>query len=279
MAGLSTEHGFFVFTPADSCYSLVNRMKMLFVADLHYGLKQFDWLIATASDFDAVVIGGDLLDLSSALDLDTQIIVVEKYLSRIARHTRLLVSSGNHDGDARNAARESICRWLHEAKEERLHVDGESVEIGDTLVTICPWWDGAETRAEVASLLERDAARAKRKWVWIHHAPPAGSPVSWTGRESAGDEVLTEWIGRFSPDLVLSGHIHNAPFYADGAWIDRLGKTWVFNAGRQIGPRPTCVILDFANMSARWISIEEDLLHDLAPLEAITAQAAGVAGA
>lgn len=46
-------------------------MRMLFVADLHYALRQFDWLIASAPAFDAVIIGGDLLDLGSSLDLDT----------------------------------------------------------------------------------------------------------------------------------------------------------------------------------------------------------------
>lgn len=239
-------------------------MKMLFVADLHYGLKQFDWLIANAPSFNTVVIGGDLLDLGSDLDLDTQIVVVEKYLSRISDLTRLLVSSGNHDGDGRNAAQESICHWLHEAKDGELYVDGDSVEIGGTLVTICPWWDGDETKAEVEKLLERDATRAKQKWVWIYHAPPDGSPVCWTGRQSGGDAVLTEWIARFNPDLVLSGHIHNAPFYADGSWIDRLGKTWVFNAGRQLGPSPSYIIVDFEKMTARWVSVEEDLTRDLA---------------
>ena len=252
---------------------LSERMRMLFVADLHYGLKQFDWLIANTTGFDAVLIGGDLLDLSSALDLETQIVVVEKYLSRISRNVPLLVSSGNHDGDARNAARESICRWLREAKADQLHVDGESVLLSDTLVTICPWWDGPETRAEVESQLERDAARSKQKWIWIHHAPPAGSTVCWTGRKSAGDQVLAEWIRRFSPDLVLSGHIHNAPFYAEGSWIDRIGGTWVFNVGRQIGPQPSFVILDFEAMSARWISTYEDVTRDL------TAPDASVAGA
>jgi Icc-related predicted phosphoesterase len=238
-------------------------MKWLFVADLHYGLKQFDWLLANAGGFDAVVIGGDLLDLASALDLDTQIVVVEKYLGRISNNARLIVSSGNHDGDTRNSARESICRWLQDARAGQLHVDGESVELGDILVTICPWWDGPETRAEVERLLERDAARRKQKWVWIHHAPPAGSPVCWTGRKSAGDEFLAGWIQRFSPDLVLSGHIHNAPFYADGSWIDRIGRTWVFNVGRQMGPQPSFVILDFEAMSARWISVDEDVTRDL----------------
>ena len=41
---------------------------MLFVADLHYTLKQLDWLVANAGRFDLVVIGGDLLDIGSALD-------------------------------------------------------------------------------------------------------------------------------------------------------------------------------------------------------------------
>ena len=254
-------------------------MKMLFVADLHYGLRQFDWLVAKASGFDTVVIGGDLLDLGSSLDLDTQIVVIEKYLNRISKQTRLLVSSGNHDGDARNAAQESVCHWLHDSKSEELHVDGESVEIGGLLVTICPWWDGAVTCAEVERLLTRDSMREKQQWVWIYHAPPAGSPVSWTGRVSAGDEMLSEWIERFSPDLVLSGHIHNAPFYADGSWIDRLGKTWVFNAGRQIGPEPSSIILDFEEMSARWISMEDDLTQDLGDPGAITAPVSGEAGA
>jgi Icc-related predicted phosphoesterase len=257
------------------CDSFPARMKMLFVADLHYGLKQFDWLAAQAADFDAVVIAGDLLDLSSALDLETQVIVVEKYLARIAQRTRLLVSSGNHDGDARTAAQESVCRWLREAKAGELYVDGDSVEVGGALVTICPWWDGAETRAEVERQLVREAARAQRPWIWIYHAPPEGSPVSWTGRKSAGDEFLTAWIARFAPDVVLSGHIHNAPFYADGAWIDRLGATWVLNPGRQIGPRPSYVILDFENMSARWFSVAESGTRDLA----VTTPLAGAAGA
>lgn len=239
-------------------------MKLLFVADLHYTLKQFDWLCARAGDFDAVVIGGDLLELAGALDIDTQIVVIEKYLTRLAQRTRLLVSSGNHDGDARNAANESVCRWLREAKRDNLYVDGDSVEMGDTLVTICPWWDGPETQAEVLSLLERDAAKARKKWMWIYHAPPASSPVCWNGRKAAGDECLSEWIARFGPDVVLCGHIHNAPFYKDGSWIDQLGKTWVFNPGKQMGPVPTYLVLDLDQSQVRWSSIEDEHTRSIA---------------
>lgn len=238
-------------------------MKMLFVADLHYALKQFDWLTAHAGSFDVVVIGGDLLDLGSALTIDVQILVVEKYLARLSQKTKVLVCSGNHDGDARSAADESICRWLQDAKAERVFVDGDTFDAGGALITICPWWDGPESRAELEKLLAQDAARAKAKWIWIHHAPPDGSPVSWAGKKSGGDEFLGQWIHQYQPDLVLSGHIHNAPFVAKGSWIDRLGRTWVFNPGKQIGPSPTYLLFDLEQMSVEWVSLEGQVVQQL----------------
>ena len=238
-------------------------MKMLFVADLHYTLKQFDWLAANAGGFDVVVIGGDLLDLGSALTIDVQIVVVEKYLARLSQRTKVLVSSGNHDGDARSAADESICRWLHDAKAEQLFVDGDTVETGGALITICPWWDGPESRTQLEKLLAQDAARPKSKWIWIHHAPPEGSPVSWAGKKFGGDEFLVQWIQQYQPDLVLCGHIHNAPFLAKGSWIDRLGRTWVFNPGKQIGPNPTYLLFDLEKMSVEWVSLEGQVVQQL----------------
>ena len=231
-------------------------MRLLFVADLHYALKQFDWLVANADRFDPVIIGGDLLDLASALDFDVQIVVVEKYLERIRQKTRLLVSSGNHDGDSRSAADESVARWLQEARAAGLSVDGDSLELPGALMTVCPWWDGPVSRAEIEAQLARDAAKVRGRWVWVHHAPPAGSPVCWTGKKFAGDEFLRGWIERFAPDVVLSGHIHNSPFYAAGSWVDRIGQTWVFNPGKQIGPAPACIALDLETMTAEWISLE-----------------------
>ena len=231
-------------------------MKMLFVADLHYALKQFDWLVAHAEHFDPVVIGGDLLDLGSSLDFDVQIVVVEKYLRLLRQKTRLLVSSGNHDGDRRSAAGESVAQWILEAKAEGLFVDGDSLELPGARVTICPWWDGPASRAELEAQLAREAEKVRGRWIWIHHAPPAGSPVCWTGKKFGGDEDLLGWIKRFKPDMVLSGHIHNSPFYAEGAWVDRIGPTWVFNPGRQIGPCPAYIALDLEAMAAEWISIE-----------------------
>ncbi len=79
------------------------RLKLLAVSDLHFSLGQFDWLVQEAPRYDAVIIAGDLLDIAGHLDLDSQIVVVAKYLRTLGSRTRLLVCSGNHDGDERDA--------------------------------------------------------------------------------------------------------------------------------------------------------------------------------
>mgnify|MGYP000603273489 CR=1 FL=1 len=51
-------------------------MKILLVADLHYTLKQWDWLSQASGDFDLVVIAGDMLDIVSIVDVEVQILVL-----------------------------------------------------------------------------------------------------------------------------------------------------------------------------------------------------------
>lgn len=255
---------FFLATCAErDKHRLPPTMRLIFVADLHYSLKQFDWLLAHAHEYDVAVIGGDLLDLSSVLDADVQIAIVEKYLGLLRQQTRLIVSSGNHDGDSRNEADESIAAWLQDARGDRLHVDGEGFSVDHTRITVCPWWDGEVSRAELETLLEREAALVTGRWLWIHHAPPEGSRTCWTGRKFIGDTFLRRWIDRFQPDMVLSGHIHNSPFYDEGSWIDRIGRTWVFNPGRQLGPQPTTITIDLETLTAEWISNEARSTRDL----------------
>jgi 3',5'-cyclic AMP phosphodiesterase CpdA len=70
---------------------------ILYSADLHYALRQFDWLGQQVPRYDLAVLGGDLLDLGSDVDLEVQEMVVKKYLRRFSGDRMLLVSSGNHD--------------------------------------------------------------------------------------------------------------------------------------------------------------------------------------
>lgn len=233
-------------------------MKLLLVSDLHYTLRQWDWVSVAADRFDLVVVAGDLLDLASIVPLEAQIVVVRKYLARLASKCPLLVSSGNHDilpsidGDEREAA------WLRKEPTAGLSVDGDSFARDDFLFSILPWSDGSKTRADVEQQLEEQAPLAQdKRWIWIYHPPPFGSPIAWNGRRDHGDTSLPTWIKRYRPFIVLGGHIHSAPFYADGSWIDSIEGTWVFNSGQQTGGVPTFIIIDLEANQATWVSAAE----------------------
>src|SRR5258708_20282330 len=73
------------------------RMRCLIVADLHYSLPQYDWVVQVADWFDVVIIAGDHLDLSSPVDIRAQSVVVRKYIDLLRAKTRLITCSGNHD--------------------------------------------------------------------------------------------------------------------------------------------------------------------------------------
>lgn len=120
-------------------------MKLLAVADLHYSLKQFDWVSAVSGKFDLVVVAGDLLDQASAVDVDTQILVVLKYLRRWRSNAPLVVGSGNHDLNARNEFNEFAAIWLSKARKLGVVVDGDDHFSDGILFSICPWWDGVES--------------------------------------------------------------------------------------------------------------------------------------
>lgn len=238
-------------------------MKILVASDLHYKLKQFDWIANRASAFDAVILAGDLLDISSYLDLNLQIEVIRKCLFKISEHTHLLVCSGNHDGNEKTIHDEFIAPWLQETRGERLSVDGDNVVFGDILFTIFPWWDGAVTKEAVGQQIAEASKIDCAKWIWIYHSPPDNSPTSWVGSRFIGDVELNQWIETYKPDLVISGHIHESPFKKDGSWFDNIDKTWILNAGNNIGEIPAHIELDLDDMSARWISlagVEEKML-------------------
>lgn len=230
-------------------------MRILLVSDLHYRLPQLDWLVGAAPEFDLVVMAGDHLDISSSVSLDAQTIVVLQYISLLRASGHLAVSSGNHDLTGPDQQGEQCALWLVEARAAGVSIDGDSVLIDNTLITICPWWDGPQGRLATEALLAADAARRPQRWLWVYHWPPAESPTCWTGRKHYGDADVAEWIARYRPDMVLSGHVHQPPFRPDGAWADRIGPTWVFNAGHQIGSVPAHIEIDLEAGSATWRSM------------------------
>ena len=108
-------------------------MRLLLVSDLHYSLPLFDWVLEVAGDFDVVVMAGDHLDLASLVDGRAQATVVKKYFERIRAKTQLLICSGNHDLDSKNAAGEKMARWLLGQRNDGVLSDGESKTMVGTL--------------------------------------------------------------------------------------------------------------------------------------------------
>lgn len=233
-------------------------MKCLIVSDIHYDLQHFDWLAEVASDYDVLIIAGDLLDVSSPVPPQTQISVVLSYLSEIKDQTTLIVSSGNHDLNSRNENGEKYSKWFSELKKMGIVSDGDFYLNETVLFTVYPWWDGPEVKNKIITQLENDSKKEREKWIWIYHPPPSDSPTSWNGRRHYGDDDLLDWIEKYCPDIVLGGHIHQAPFSEDGSWVDQVGSTLFFNPGKQIGPYPTHIILDTKHTEAVWFSIYEN---------------------
>lgn len=239
-------------------------MRILVASDLHYRLPHLDWLVAAADDVDVVALAGDLADVVSPVPHEVQTVVLTKYLSMLADRACVFASSGNHDLDGPGAHGEQTAGWLGRSDHDSLHLDGASVDVEDTRFTVCAWWDGPVTRDEVGDQLRAAAVDRPSRWVWIHHAPPAGTPLCDDGRRTFPDQQLADWIAELQPDLVFCGHIHQAPWIDGGTWHARLGRTWVFNAGKQIGKVPPHITIDTEAATAHWFGVFESETVSLA---------------
>ena len=231
-------------------------MKILVVSDLHYSLKQFDWLGASHAGYDLIIIAGDLMELGSYVEPDIQAAVVEQYFRRICGATPMVVCSGNHDlvdeGDGTRTT-----DWLADLAIPGLVVDTGCFENKKIRILSFPWWEQEAERETINSWLAAQHRPDDRRAVfWVHHAPPRGTKTSWNGRLDLGDDTLLAWIERYAPDLVFSGHVHNAPYYPDGSWIDRIGNTVITNGGRQTGEVPATIVVEVDDGSLTWCGME-----------------------
>jgi Icc-related predicted phosphoesterase len=230
-------------------------VRLLLVGDLHYTMRQFDWVVDQAERFDLVVLAGDHLDIGSPVPLEAQVPVVMSYLQRLAERTTVVASSGNHDLTTRDSNDEKAASWILAARASGVVTDWDSIDVDGLRITVSPWWDGPAGREAVDRLLRDAAPEDGRTWVWVYHGPPAGLS-SWGGHRSFGDPDLTEWIRSLRPSVVLSGHVHQAPFVPDGSWHDVVDGTHVFNAGHLPGDRPAHVVLELSDHSAWWWSYD-----------------------
>lgn len=248
---------------------------VLVVGDVHYDMRQLDWLLAHAAAHEVVAVVGDLLDVASSVPLAAQIPVVLRYLEKLATRTNLVVCSGNHDLTERDADGEQAAPWLAAAGTGGAVVDNGSLVVGDDLISVFPWWDGPVGRARLEDALAAQAAERRRigagRWIWVYHWPPPDLPVSWIGTKTYGDADLAGWVDQHRPDLVLTGHVHQSPWADGGSWVARTGSSWIVNAGRQGGPEPSHAVVDLDRWTARWWSYEGEQEQSLDGLSSVPA--------
>ena len=198
-------------------------MRCLVVADLHYSLPQFDWLLAAAPEFDVVIFrrrrarhrlvrrfpradpGGEEISVAAVRHDAGHSLLGQSRPRRTQRGRRKDRALGRRYQRTRHRLRR---RQPHHRR-HALH--GVSV-VGRAA--------GQEPHRSPAS---RRAAERAQRWIWVHHAPPANSPTSWGGKRFFGDVELVQWIAQYQPSMVISGHVHQSPFIPDGSWFDRLG--------------------------------------------------------
>ena len=231
-------------------------MRLLAVADLHYSLPQFDWVLEVAPDFDVVVLAGD----HARPRLDGRRPRAGRRGAEIFRRLRANDAARDLLGQSRSrfAARVAARRSPDGSRLRRddgIITDGKSFQLDGILVHRLPVVGRPDHPGRHRRATRRSRQAERQLWIWIHHAPPDKSPTSW-----GGDALFRRHRARrngsceYKPDIVLSGHVHQSPFVKDGSWVDRIGPTWVFNAGQQFGAPPTHIIIDTDVGEALWFS-------------------------
>ena len=204
-------------------------MRCLVVADLHYSLPQFDWLLAAAPQFDVVIFAGDALDIGSFVDFRAQILVVKKYLSLLSGMTWVHFCSGNHDLDERSAEGEK----MRAGSARSANSASPATVMNSPSATCTPRCvRGGTGRGEEPprSPASRRGSRTGATLDPAHHAPRANSPTSWGGKRSSA--MSNRRIGSCSSSRRRrSGPTSSSPLYSRRLVVRPAGTTGVFNRG------------------------------------------------
>jgi predicted phosphohydrolase len=254
-----------VLTIADRRDRLLH-MRVLITADLHYRRKWFEWLIREATQFDAVFIAGDFLDIFIAEPRSLQASEAQQWLRRLAEVTKVAICSGNHDNAGHQVVwdRAPIYQWMAELGQlPNLITDGCTRLMDDIIITTVPYYC---SRDQKGIWLDRGASIRKQRpgtWMVLHHVPPdlGDKPL---GEEREAREILET----YRPDYFISGHIHQLPYLPGNSWVREIGGVKLIAPGQLLGaPIPNHVILELPSGQASWVTSSETWIAEAEPIE------------
>lgn len=194
--------------------------RLLLCSDIHGDYAAVERMLASNAGIDGMIIAGDLTTRGTPEEARTA-------LRSFVAKSRVAIVAGNMDPHP-----------LENIFAEEAHfVDGRSV-----------WWDDIAIFGVSGSpptpmrtpyeIGEDDImARAERGWsnatqarwrIFVPHAPPANTTldrIGSGGKRHVGSTSVRAFIDRRQPDLVVSGHIHEA------RGMETLGRSIVVNCG------------------------------------------------
>lgn len=246
-------------------------MKFLITSDLHGREDWYFWLLGQSSLYDALIVAGDLLDMSN--EPTEQIAKLWNWTLMVKQKTTLLVCDGNHDFNSRAfewvdvpiftgnpawhhfaAAAQSAEHWMDVLTEDEVMI-GSGVtaalpKLGGAIVTSL--YDDNRSN-HVNSGLWEEGAMLRRKsqgaaWFVLHHRPPKGL----LGDAESASPDLEELIDEYQPRAVFCGHDHQSPF-RKATCAEVFGLSAVFNPGwKQKTAIPCHILLDTRTMKYEW---------------------------
>ena len=208
-------------------------------SDLHYRLPHYDWLVRALKTSTSLHWPGISRTSSARCRSVCRSSSSSATSSTLAERATVLAASGNHDLDGPGELGEQVAGWLRDLRQDTLLCDGASVDLDGIRFTVCPWWDGPATRDAVAAQLAAAAVDRPATWIWLYHAPPANTVLCNDGRRVFPDHELAAWIEQYQPELVMCGHIHQAPWVDGGSWHAQTRQDVGFQRGQADRPDPS----------------------------------------
>ena len=192
-------------------------MNILCFSDLHLDLATARRLSARAlaGNFDLLVSAGDL-GLDGVHDRDLYDMLAKPGVP-------VLAVPGNHDGDDAYEQMIQAAGW--KSIDRIVYRCGEYVFVGHGIRTNPD--DMAQEEARFRDFADSVEDVPAERLVLVSHLPPLGTLAARDRRLiDQGSTALAEWILRRQPVAAICGHVHlREPV------IERLGVTWVVNAG------------------------------------------------
>jgi Icc-related predicted phosphoesterase len=195
------------------------KTRILAVSDLHGDERLARKIAKQAKDenVDLVIIAGDL----TWLEQSTKNIIGPF----IKENKEVLLIPGNHETMA-------TIRNLTENYPRTKHIHGYSITKNDIGI----FGAGYESSTgpfsiedeEIFKILKKgnDKVKDLKKKIMVTHAHPRGSIAEFSG--FPGSKAVARAIKEFKPDVLISGHIHEA-----GGLQERIGKTRVIHVARK----------------------------------------------